>query len=319
MFFACCMPYLSFCCEPLHIFDDSVIIDDDEPNDDYLYCLDDYEYAQFNIQTNQANYAQPHPPEYYLNKAIKAYDLFKYDKCIQYIKEYERETSRPPRLPSNEEKVLALSYKAYCKKYQKKYESATDYFEELIQLMKKGGYAPECLFSVYLQHASCYAGMGKKEKCKEKIKKLIDLNIGPTLADLQARNYMVNSQPCFHMHELRGEDRMIINEIIAAALGENIASLQQQGQLIPTFANCCYTNEKIEFCQTICRRLFGYAGVAVVFIPNKLAQAAALIALVEFEMECTGCCESGLGSENCCKNLKWAIQTAMNMNPLEGI
>lgn len=65
-----------------------------------------------------------------------------------------------------------------------------------------GNYQPECIFSVYWQHASCYYEMGKPEVCKNRINRLVRLGIGPTLDDLQARNFAINRQPCFHTHEL---------------------------------------------------------------------------------------------------------------------
>ena len=272
---------------------------------------------------NQQGFVQPDPPEKHLKKAMRAYDEHKYRRCLEYIKQYEKalETADGAYPPyyynqlTKEQKVLIYSYKAYCKKALKNYESAQEYFAELIDLMKGGGYKPECLFTVYWQHASCYYFLGEKEKCKDRIKRLVNMEIGPTIKELKANNYRLNRQPCFHDHELVKGEKMLINEIIAMTLGENVIALE--GEYIPI--NCICTDEDSYFCAEWCTRIGGYATLACALISNKLIQTLALFALVEFQAECEKCCEKGLGHENCCRKLKSAIRHAFDQERLDGI
>lgn len=314
----------------LHEFDSSIIIEEecdgkycddesielimDDERDELLYDLTytfpiesqsiSQEYANKNLQSRKE------PLENFVQRMAKAFDSMKYKKCLECVADYEHEIHRPPRVSTRRENILALSYKAYSKYYLKSYKSALRSFDEIINLMKvEGGYHKECLFFLYLQHACCYAALGKSEKAKKLIKKLVDLQIGPTIDDLKARNYAINRQPCFHEHPLIQEERLVINDIVATALGQSIVDLKNKGQLIPTCMNCSITNEKIELCETICHRFIGYASVASAFIPNKALQAFVLYVLVEFGLECPKCCNQGLGSEHCCKNLKWVLTT----------
>lgn len=123
------------------------------------------------------------------------------------------------------------------------------------------------------------------------------MKIGPTIKELKANNYRINRQPCFHEQELVQSDKMVVNEIIATTLGENIVALD--GNFIPT--NCTCTNEDPYFCTEWCTRIAGFASVACAFIPNKAAQIVALYALVEFSAQCERCCEEW-GHKNCCQN-----------------
>lgn len=286
--------------------------------EDEIEDLDDLLYDVKKVQL----YNEPTPPEKHLKKAVRAYDQHKYRRCLEYIKEYQKalETNgaRPPyyyNQLTNEQKVLIHSYKAYCKKKLKSYESAQEHFAELIDLMKDNGYKSECLFMIYWQHASCYYFMGHKEKCKDRIKKLVNMEIGPTIKELKANNYRINRQPCFHEQELIREDRMIINEIIANTLGKNIIDLE--GEYIPT--NCTCTDEDPYFCAEWCTRIGGYATVACACIPYKPVQIFALFLLVEFSAQCEQCCEKGLGHENCCRKLKKSIQYAFDQERLDEI
>jgi hypothetical protein len=220
---------------------------------------------------------------------------------------------------------LIASYRAYSKFLLRKYESAKEQFEILIDLMSQGGYTPECLFIVHWQRASCYYGMGKVDKCKKCLKELVNSKIAPTLEQLQARNFMINRQPCFHLHELISTDKMVINAIVSEVLGQNIIAFQHQGELVPS--NCICSIGKFmqkgengnSGCESACIRLGGYAAIAVTFIPNKTVAASALAALVEFQINCQICCEKGWGSDKCCSTLKWIIITTLNMDPLDGL
>jgi tetratricopeptide (TPR) repeat protein len=305
------MFYADCCSFDLH-HDPTIEIENEiEDLDDLLY---DVKKMQF--------YNDPAPPEKHLKKAVRAYDQRKYRRCLEYIKEYEKALEKDGANPpyyynqlTKEQKVLIYSYKAYCKKCLKSYESAQEYFVNLIDLMKDEGYRPECLFMIYWQHASCYYFLGQKEKCADRIRKLVNMEIGPTIRELKENNYRINRQPCFHEQELVKGDKMVINEIIATTLGKEIVALE--GEFTPTICTC--TDEDSSFCADWCTRIGSYATVACAFIPNKFAQAITLFALVEFAVECEKCCEKGLGHENCCRKLKKAIQYAFDQERLNEI
>lgn len=304
--------FANSCSCDLHYDPNIVIGDEIEELDDLLY----------DVKKTQFYHNEPTPPEKYLKKAVRAYDERKYRSCLEYLKQYERalesDGANPPyylNQLTKEQKVLIYSYKAYCKKNLKSYESAKDYFAELIDLMKHGGYKSECLFMIYWQHASCYYFMGHKNTCKDRIKKLVEMEIGPTIKELKANHYRINRQPCFHEQDLVRGDKMVINEIIATALGKEIVALE--GNFIPI--NCTCTNEDPTFCADWCTRIGGYATIACAFIPHKPTQVFALWACVEFAAECEKCCEKGLGHDNCCRFLKRELQYALDQERLNEI
>lgn len=293
-----------------------------DPNIEIEDEIEDLDDLLYDMKKTQFYYNEPKSPEVHLKKAIRAYDQRRYGRCLEYLKDYERaletDGANPPyyyNQLTKEQKVLIYSYKAYCKKNLKSYESAKDYFAELINLMKDGGYKSECLFMVYWQHASCYYFMGHKNTCKDRIKRLVEMEIGPTIKELKANNYRINRQPCFHEQELVKGDKMVINEIIATALGKNIIALD--GEYIPI--NCTCTNEDPTFCADWCTRIGGYATIACAFIPHKPTQVFALWALVEFTAECEKCCEKGLGHDNCCRILKRALQYALDQERINEV
>lgn len=206
------------------------------------------------------------------------------------------------------EKVIALAYRAYCKKNLKKYSSAKDYFRDIISLMKKAEFNPECLFTTYFQHATCYAHLGRIDECKERLRKLANMDLGLDIHTLAKNDYMICHQPCFHYHKFSIYDKLVINEIVATGLGKDILALQKEGKLIPTDRLYIDTNETKESCAAFCRRIGHYAAIAIAFIPDTLTRIAVSVALAEFDVECQICCEEGLGSENCCKGLKSVLQ-----------
>lgn len=315
--------------EPLHQYDEDILNDEiqehqdngfkddlecnekysgkDDDND--LYDLSNYSFdrhmaAKQKTTDHSAKRPEPHTAEYYLDKASQAYDKFKYEKCLDYIRDYEVRVSKPPYERTITEKVIVLAYTAYCKKALKKYSAAKDYFREMISLMKKSAFSPECLFTTHFQHACCYAHLGNMEECKERIRKLVNMDFGLNIDYLAKNDYMIHHQPCFHNHKLSNFDKLVINEIVATALGKEILELQREGKLIPTNCLCSYTNESKEFCSALCGRVGGYAAAIIALIPDRATQILALFALAEFNVECPKCCEEGLGSENCCKGLK---------------
>src|ERR1700733_11470689 len=93
-----------FTFEPLHHFENEIDLEEDlettvnnnfeedaeyDDNDDDLYDLSLY--CNNSDRWTQPTMYQPqsHTPEYYLEKAAKAYDNFKYQKCLDYIDDYE--------------------------------------------------------------------------------------------------------------------------------------------------------------------------------------------------------------------------------------
>lgn len=252
-------------------------------------------------------------PENYLLKAIKAYDSYEYKKCLDYINDYEKALLKVcyrnnQRLSiSNQEEAVILSYQAYSLRNLKKYESAKSAFKELADVMKKGSFHPECLFHAYFELAGCYAALGEMEKSKHGINRLVESNLGPSQADLEARNYKINRQPCFHYAPMSVEDKLIINTISATVIGERIVALQGQEELVSKICPC--SNENINSCKDWCCRIGGIAAAITNYIPNKTLQALTLMALIEFQISCLKCCEEGFGSENCLKKLKWILSS----------
>jgi hypothetical protein len=107
-------------CECEHVYDEDVIALIDAEGDCYS---DEGLYRQDNPKT-QMQYSGP-KPEKILQQAQYAFDTFRYNKCIEKIKEYERVAFPPPYdFPSPQEKLVILAYKAYSNRFLKKYDSA---------------------------------------------------------------------------------------------------------------------------------------------------------------------------------------------------
>lgn len=287
-------------------------IGDHDDNDLYdlsNFSFDKYKAAKPKPTDMPSKRPEPHTPEYYLEKASYAYDTFKYKKCLDYIHDYEVRINQPTYEKTLNEKVIALAYRAYCKKALKKYSSAKDYFAEMISIFKKDPFlSPECLFMTYFQHASCYAHMGKMGECEEKIRKIANMDFGLSIDYLVKKDYIIHRQPCFHYHKFSTDDKFVINEILATALGNDILTQQKQGKLIPGNCHCGQTNESKEFCAETCKWLVGIGELAASFIPHIPTRIAVMIAIIKFDVECERCCEEGFGSENCCKGLKSILE-----------
>ncbi len=313
----------TYICEAgLHQFDQDVLEDVDEDNsDDYLYHLDDsYLLAnpRFPGQDAPVGYT-PETLEKQFQKAVKAFDEFQYEKCLKKIREYEKMAQKPPYKLSDSRKVTVIAYKAYSYKYLKQYEKAIAYFEDLINLLPIAGLKKECVFVTYLEHAHCYLCIGQEETFIRKVKQIVNMKIGPTLADLQASNFMINHQPCFHDHELIQQDRVVLNELMATNLGLKVVDLKIQDQLVPKMCTCGHTDEDVQHCRRMCGAIGIFGTLITAFSGNFQLTVAAIVGFGYFQIECENCCLNGWGSENCCKHLKQAIQQALNQQALEGL
>jgi tetratricopeptide (TPR) repeat protein len=316
IFFLMFFSVVSYACEPWHDYPDIQLDDDLDLEDDELYNLENYGHSLNQNQLLTA-YRKPESGEdtyVYMQKAMKAYDHSEYKKCLAYLKKYEDTFSDINLQLTLSERVLVLSYKAYAKKALRKYDSAKDHFSHLIELLKQGDYERESLFYAYWQHASCYYGLGEKEKCQDRIKKLVNMDIGPNVDYLKKNNYKLVHQPCFHEHGAIKKDKIIISEIIATVIGQEIVNAN--GHFYPDFCTCL-VNEDVTFCSDCCARIAGYGAIACAFIPGRTLQAIALWALVEFQIECDRCCNDGLGHVNCARKLKQILTRALDQSKLD--
>lgn len=132
--FLSCLWFEIFACECSHVYDAGIraIIDAeiDIDMDDYLYKKKFQSQLIYGIELPD--------PKKILKQAQYAFDSFRYNKCLEKIRDYERFAFPPPYdFPSAEEKLVILAYKAYSNRFLKKYDSAIHYFEEMIELLKK--------------------------------------------------------------------------------------------------------------------------------------------------------------------------------------
>lgn len=227
-----CLRVSTIACECAHIYDANIISLIDSEGDNYR---DDYLYQKDDIKTQMIYGIEPPNPKKILQQAQYAFDSFRYNKCLEKIKEYERAAFPSPYdFPSVEEKLVILAYKAYSNRFLKRYDSAINYFEEMIEIIKKTDYlAPECRFITYFEHAQCYLLKGDRKGFQNRIKKIIDADIAPKYDYYIENNFKIHHQPCFHYHELKQEERMVFKEIAPIALGKELYALLEEREEIP--------------------------------------------------------------------------------------
>lgn len=242
-----CLRIPTIACECAHIYDEDVVSLIDSEGDTYL---DDYLYQSDGIKTQMIYGIEPPNPKKIIQQAQYAFDSFRYNKCLEKIKEYERVAFPPPYdFPSAEEKLMILAYKAYSNRFLKKYDSAINYFEEMIDIIKKTDYlAPECRFITYFEHAQCYLLKGDRKEFHNRIKKIINADIAPKYDYYVKNNFKIHHQPCFHHHELKEEERMIFKEIAPRALGKELYTLLEERGETPKIRTVANDNGNSEFC-----------------------------------------------------------------------
>jgi hypothetical protein len=263
----------------------------------------------------------PPDPKKILKQAQYAFDSFRYNKCLEKIKEYERTAFPPPYdFPSAEEKLVILAYKAYSNRFLKKYDSAINYFEEMIDIIKKTDYlAPECRFITYFEHAQCYLLKGDRKEFQNRIKKIIDADIAPKYDYYVKNNFKVHHQPCFHNHDLKYEERIVFKEIAPLILGEKLyATLEKRGET-PKIRTVADRKEDSHFCRRMCYRAGTVSAIIIGCITKKKEAMVAAAALGELLVDCDICCNEGWGSENCCRDLKWVFQQVCQQHLLDGL
>lgn len=300
-------------CECEHIYPPEIIA---EVESEYDLSHDDNLYG---INPNQNNVYNP-DMEKLLQKAAYAFDTFKYEKCLEYIKEYEKYFS--PRLTTmpNEKKLIILAYKAYSARYLKKYDSAIENFKEMINLSKKTDLLPpECKFITYLEHAYCYLLKGNKRAFQERITAIIEMDIAPRYEYYKEKEFTICHQPCFHNHPLSKTECFIFNALTPELLGANIIDAMTKNNQTPPIYSVSDIMDDKEFCHLICARASYVTAMIIACISNKNPQAIlSAMALGELLLECEKCCDKGWGSQNCLKNIKSAF-TDKYQNLLEDL
>lgn len=316
----CVFCFLHLCastCGCQHFYDEDVIALIEKEGDDYS---DDYLYTK----RLAALMVNPHPgpkPEKIIQQAAYAFDSFRYNKCLEKIKEYERVAFPPPYdYPSPEEKLTILAYKAYSNKFLKKYESAIAYFEDMIEILKRDDcLAPECKFITYFEHAHCYLLNGNKKGYKSRIKKIVDLDIAPKYDYYKNNGFKIHHQPCFHQHDLNNFERFVFKEIAPIALGKELyAKLESQDEM-PKIRTVADNHENKRFCRRMCARAGYISAIIVGCITKRVDATIAILALGELLIDCEDCCEEGWGSKNCCSEIKWAFKQACQQHMLDGL
>ena len=307
------LPAILQTCPCEHTYDADVIALIDAEGDT---CLHDV-YDQEDVKLQMID--PGHKPEKLLQQASYAFDTFRYNKCLEKIKEYEKVAFPPPYdYPSPKEKLTILAYKAYCNRFLKKYDSAIHYFEEMIDIIKKTDYlAPECKFITYYEHAHCYLLKGNRKEFQNRIVKIIDLDIAPKYEYYVKNDFKVHHQPCFHNHNLKYEERFVFNEIAPIVLGEKLyATLEARGE-IPKIYTVSDNREDKEFCRRMCYRASTVSAIIVGCITKRKEAAIAAAALAELLIDCEICCTEGWGSKNCCKDLKWVFHQVCQQHVLD--
>lgn len=311
-----CFRSISTSCECEHIYDADVIAIIEAEGDTYS---DDYLYSQEDLKTQMMYSVQS--PKKILQQAAYAFDTFRYNKCLEKIKEYERVAFPPPYdFPNPEEKLTILAYKAYANKYLKKYDSAINYFEEMIDISKNTHYlGPECKFITYFEHAQCYLLKGNRKEYQHRIKKIVDLDIAPKYSYYVENDFKVRHQPCFHHHGLKYSERIIFKEVAPIALGKELYAKLEAQDALPKIRTVDDNHESKEFCRRMCARA-GYVSAIIVACITKRADAAiAIAALGELLIDCETCCKEGWGYKNCCRDIKWAFKQACQQQMLDGL
>lgn len=316
LIFAFCLSSFASACECEHVYDADVIAIIEAEGDSYS---DDYLYRKEDLKTQMLNPGIR--PEKILQQAAYAFDTFRYNKCLEKIKEYERVAFPPPYdFPSPGEKLTILAYKAYANRFLKRYDTAINYFEEMIDIIKQTDYlTPECKYITYLEHANCYLLKGDRKEFQNRIKKIIELDIAPKYDYYVKKGFKIHHQPCFHDHALKYEERFVFKEIAPLILGEKLyATLEAKGET-PKFYTVSDHQENKEFCRRMCYRVGTISAIIVGCITRKKEAAIAAAALSELLIDCDICCTEGFGSENCCRDLKWAFQQACQQHLLDGL
>lgn len=192
---AFCLNALASVCECAHVYDAGVIAIIDAEGDT---VFDDF-YEKEDIKL-QMMYVGP-KPETLLKQAEYAFDTFRYNKCLEKIKEYEKVNYPPPYdYPSPEEKLTILAYKAYSNRFLKKYDSAIHYFEEMIDIIKHtDNLSPECRFITYYEHAICYLLKGNRKEFQNRVKRIVELDIAPKYEYYVKNDFKIHHQPCFRV------------------------------------------------------------------------------------------------------------------------
>lgn len=313
-----CLRSIAFACECSHVYDAEVIALIDAEGD---ICSDDYLYLKEDRQSQMIYGIEHQNPKTILKQAQYAFDSFRYNKCLEKIKEYERVAFPPPYdFPSPEEKLVILAYKAYSYRFLKKYDSAINYFEEMIDIIKKADYlAPECRFITYFEHAQCYLLKGDRKEFKNRIKKIIELDIAPPYEYYVKNNFKIHHQPCFHSHELSNHERIVFKELAPVLLGKELYAILEEKGETPKIRTIANKEGDSEFCRRMCARASYISALIVLCITKKSAAMAATVALGELLVDCDVCCKEGWGSENCCRELKWALKQACQQDMLDGL
>lgn len=292
-------------CDFPHEYDPAILAevdaDETEATDNYLY---DFSLWNEDISPEVLFRAQ----DIHLQKATRYFDLKRFDKCLEHIRIVEKHFQGPHgHLNKNEtDKGKILAYKAYCLMYLKKFGGATEAFEDLINFLTTSKHYKPCLFASYFYHAYCLHASGHEKKAKEKIQKLVNMN----LVDKNQNSLVIYDQPCFHPNGINEKHLLRINQEIAEATGQQILALNNQ--FYPKIALCNNNNERKEECSENCMYLAGVAAYAAAYIPQKHIQAGVLFAIVIFQVECNKCCVDGLGSDNCLRTLKNILSASLN-------
>lgn len=304
----------SHACECEHLYELEIMttidLEEDIERDDYLYEMGRY----------QDLYKKD--PDRLLKEATYAFDKFKYNKCLEKIKEYERYiTPPPPQVISVKDEIIISTYKAYCNRFLKRYHTAINYFENVIKLLDLADrevLSPECKFITYVEHAQCYLLKGDKAGFKKRMKKIFDMKLAPNYQYYVDNDFEIHHQPCFHYHKLNTMESFVFNQAAPLLLGEELFANMARNQQVPKV----YTKAQVDdepFCRRLCARA-SYVSALLIGLVTKSEKAMALtIALAELLIDCETCCKEGLGSENCLSDFKTILNNACNQELLEGL
>ncbi len=305
----------SFACECEHVYEYEIMAtvdaEYDENEDDYLY--------DSNICRQRED-----DPKKLLKLASYAFDKLRYRKCLQYIKRYEDVVSPPPYAPSKEQKIIIETYRAYCKKYLKSYDSAIDHFENIIYLINDRSddsfeLKDECKFITYFEHAQCFLLKGEKNEYRRRIKKIIEMRVAPSYSYYVKNDFRINHQPCFHNHPISKTESFYFHELAPRLLGEELYATMVKNQQTPKFYTVADLDEDKEFCRRLCGRASILSAIIVGCITKKAEAIAATMALGEILLDCDNCCNEGFGSKNCLKDIKTVFWQVCQENLLEGL
>lgn len=305
-------------CGCMHTYDADVIARVEAEGD---ICLDEFDQQDLTTQIviieNRLS-----PSEKLLEQAAYAFDTFRYNKCLEKIKAYEREAFPPPyEYPSPEEKLPILAYKAYCNRFLKRYDSAIKYFDEMLSIMNslERHLAPDCLFITYFERAQCYLMKGDRKEFQHQITKIIESDTAPKYDYYVKNNFKVHHQPCFHDHELKYEERIVFKEIASKLLGKELYALMEERDETPKIRTVANNDEDKEYCRRMCGRASYICAIIVGCIVQKSLAISATWALSELLLDCENCCNEGWNSKNCCKDIKQAFEQVCQQHLLDGL